>query len=173
DSTLPYLLRIPLGEQGVLLKAKEMWPRTTKVYCHRVEEWPEDAEIVQRVPTRSCVRRGAAIDLVLERGRENRSQFVMTFVRGRQVIFWQSARTNKQARPRVKPPTARASGVADLEIVIDSRERYGYTFADRQATTARVRLDAGDYAVRRHGTVLAAVERKSLADLVSSLTTAS
>lgn len=171
DSTLPYLLRIPLGEQGVLLKAKEMWPRTTKVYCHRVEEWPEDAEIVQRVPTRSCVRRGAAIDLVLERGRENRSQFVMTFVRGRQVIFWQSARTNKQARPRVKPPTARASGVADLEIVIDSRERYGYTFADRQATTARDRLDAGDYAVRRHGTVLAAVERKSLADLVSSLTT--
>jgi hypothetical protein len=76
DSTLPYLLRVPLGPQGVILKARETWPRTAKVYCHRVHESPEDAEIVERVPVRSCVRRGAAIDLVLDRGRENRSQLV-------------------------------------------------------------------------------------------------
>ena len=171
DSTLPYVLRIPLGD-GVVLKSREMWPRTSKVYCHRVEEWPDDAEVLQRVGTRSCVRRGAAIDLVLDRGRENRSQFVMTTVRGgRQVIFWQSARTNRKARPGVTTPTARASGVAALEIVVDSRERYGYTFADRQVITTRARLDAGDYGLVRHGTLLASVERKSLDDLVSSLTT--
>ena len=35
---------------------------------------PEEPEIVERTPVRSCVRRGAAIDLVLDRGRENRSQ---------------------------------------------------------------------------------------------------
>ena len=92
DSTLPYVLRIPLGADGIVLKARETWPRTSKVYCHRVEEWPADAEVVERVPTRSCVRRGAAIDLVLDRGRENRSQLVITQARGRQVIFWQSAR---------------------------------------------------------------------------------
>ena len=80
-STLPYLLRIPLGD-GIILKAKDTWPRTGKVYCHRVEEWPDDAEIVERVPVRSCVRRGAAIDLVLDRGRENRSQIVVTNARG-------------------------------------------------------------------------------------------
>ena len=171
DSTLPYVLRIPLGD-GVVLKSREMWPRTSKVYCHRVEEWPDDAEVLQRVGTRSCVRRGAAIDLVLDRGRENRSQFVMTTVRGgRQVIFWQSARTNRKARPGVTTPTARASGVAALEIVVDSRERYGYTFSDRQVITTRARLDAGDYGLVRHGTLLASVERKSLEDLVSSLTT--
>ena len=39
-STLPYLLRVPLGD-GLLLKAKDTWPRTGKVYCHRVEEWPD------------------------------------------------------------------------------------------------------------------------------------
>lgn len=171
DSTLPYLLRIPLGPDGIVLKSRETWPRTSKVYCHRAEEWPADAEVVERVPTRSCVRRGAAIDLVLDRGRENRSQLVMTQARGRQVIFWQSARTAKQARPSVRTPTARASGVAELEIVIDSRERYGYTFSDRQVTTTRARLDAGDYGLVRHGTLLASVERKSLPDLVSSLTT--
>ena len=32
-TTLPYLLRIPWGPEGVVLKAKEMWPRTGKVYC--------------------------------------------------------------------------------------------------------------------------------------------
>ena len=50
DSSLPYVLRIPLGRNGVVVKARETWPRTSKVYCHRAE-WPEDAEIVERVPT--------------------------------------------------------------------------------------------------------------------------
>ena len=136
-STLPYLLRVPLGD-GMITKAKDTWPRTGKVYCHRVEEWPVDAEIVERVAARSCVRRVAAIDLVLDRG-GNRSQIIITSARGRQMIFWQTARTSKQARPAVSPPGARASGVADLEIVVDIRERYPFTFADRQATTRRGR----------------------------------
>jgi ERCC4 domain-containing protein/Lsr2 protein len=172
DSTLPYLLRVPLGPSGVILKARETWPRTSKVYCHRVDEWPADAEVVERVPTRSCVRRGAAIDLVLDRGRENRSQLVMTRVRGgRQVIFWQTARTAKQARPGVRTPTARASGVDELEITVDSHERYGYRFRDQRVTVRKAALPAGDYGLVLHGTLLATVERKSLADLVSSLTT--
>ncbi|WP_435771430.1 ERCC4 domain-containing protein [Nocardioides sp. SYSU DS0651] len=169
-SSLPFLLRIPLGD-GIVLKARETWPRTAKVYCHRSEEWPVDAEIVERVPVRSCVRRGAAIDLVLDRGRENRSQFVSTVVRGdRQVIFWQSSRTAKQARPRVAVPTARASGVADLEIVVDSGERYAWSFSAQQATTRRQRLPAGDYGVLAGDRLVAAVERKSVEDLVGSLT---
>ena len=172
DSTLPYLLRIPLGAGGVILKAKDSWPRTSKVYCHRVEDWPADAEIVERVPTRSCVRRGAAIDLVLDRGRENRSQLVITRIRGgRQVIFWQSARTTKQARPRVTLPTARAAGIPELEIVVDSHERYGYTFKDQQVVTRRAGRAAGDYGVFAEDELIASVERKSLADLMSSLTT--
>lgn len=168
-STLPYLLRIPLGD-GILLKAKDTWPRTGKVYCHRVEEWPADAEVVERVPVRSCVRRGAAIDLVLDRGRENRSQIVITNARGRQMIFWQTARTAKQARPAVTVPGARASGLADLEVVVDVRERYAFTFADRQVTTRRGPLSAGDYGLVVDEQLLATVERKSLTDLVSSLT---
>ena len=172
DSQLPYLLRIPLGERGVVLKAREPWPRTAKVYCHRVEEWPDEPDVVERVAVRSCVRRGMAVDLVLDRGRENRSQFVFTTIKGgRSAIFWQTARTAKQARPRVAVPSARASGVADLEIVVDSHERYPFTFADRQVVTTRRALIAGDYGLVRGDALLAAVERKSLADLVSSLTT--
>src|SRR5262245_28670284 len=90
-STLPFLLRLPLPDGAVVLKARDVWPRTAKIYCHEALGWPDDPEIVDRAPVRSCQRRGAAVDLVLDRSRENRSQFVFTKARGRAVIFWQSA----------------------------------------------------------------------------------
>ncbi len=167
-SSLPYVVRLPLGPDGIVLKVRDVWPRAAKVYCHRAE-WPADPEIVERVPIRSCVRRGAAIDLVLDRARENRSQFVFAKARGRDVIFWQSARTRRQARPNVALPTKRAAGRI-LEILVDSHERYAWKFGSQQATTVRRALPAGDYAVELDGVVVAAVERKSLADLVSTAT---
>lgn len=169
DSTLPYLVRLPLGPRGVVLKVRDTWPRTAKVYCHPSSDWPADPEVVERVAVRSCVRRGAAVDLVLDRGRENRSQFVFTRARGREVIFWQSARTARQARPNVSVPTAR-SAAGPLEIVVDSHERYAWRFTNQQATTRRAGLAVGDYGVEVDGVVVAVVERKSLADLVSTLT---
>ncbi len=67
DSKLPYLLRLPL-EGGLVLKARELWPATARVYCHRFEQpWPQEAEIVEQTPVLLCRRRGAAIDLVLDR----------------------------------------------------------------------------------------------------------
>jgi len=168
ESSLPYLVRVPLGADGIVVKARERWPGATKVYCHRAEGWPADAEIIERHPVRSCSRRGPAIDLVLARARQNRSQLVLTRARGREVIFWQTPSTTKQARPRVALPTARASGQV-LDIVVDSGEKYPWTFGHQQATTRRQRLPAGDYAVLRDGAVLAAVERKSVADLAGSL----
>ncbi len=170
SSSLPFLVRVPLGADGIALKVRETWPRTSKVYCHRADDWPDDLEVIERVPVRSCVRRGAAIDLVLDRSREHRSQFVFTRARGREVIFWQSARTTKQARPAVSMPTARAAGQV-LEILVDSHERYAWKFDHQQATTVRRALPAGDYAITLDGEIIASVERKSLADLVSTLTT--
>ena len=168
DSSLPFLIRLPLGD-GVALKVKDTWPRTAKIYCHRADVWPDDLEVVERIPVRSCVRRGAAIDLVLDRGREFRSQFVFTMARRREMIFWQSARTTKQARPSVALPTARAEGRV-LEILVDTHEQYPWTFTHQQATTSRRALPAGDYAVTVADRIVAAVERKSLADLVATLT---
>lgn len=171
-SSLPYLVRLPVGSRPVVLKVKDTWPRTAKVYCHPAEDWPDpgDLDIVQRVPVRSCVRRGVAIDLVLDRARENRSQFVFTRARGREVVFWQSARTRKQARPNVTVPSARASG-RRLEIVVDTRERYAWRFSAQQATTTPRALPVGDYAVDDDvdGRPVAVVERKSLEDLVSTI----
>ena len=170
-SSLPFLLRVPLGD-GLVFRTKGTWPRTTALYCHPVEvgEWPDEPELVERVPLRACVRRGAAIDVVADRRREHRSQIVFTSARGRQMVFWQSPRTRKQARPDIRLPTARAAGIAELEIVVDVHERYAYRFVGQQVRTASRALPCGDYAVTLGGDLIASVERKSLADLVSSVT---
>jgi len=170
DSRLAYLLRLPLAG-GMVFRTSGTWPRAKALYCYpvSVDEWPADPEIVEQVAVRSCVRRGAAIDLVLDRGRENRSQLVFTTARGREAVFWQSPRTRKQARPNVTTPTARASGIVELEILVDTRERYAYRFPGQQVRSVKRALPCGDYAVTVDGVVVAAVERKSLPDLVSSL----
>jgi len=111
SSSLPYLIRLPLGAGERLFKARDRWPRTAAVYCHPTESWPEDAEILEEIAVRSCVRRGKAIDLVLARSRENRSQFVLTTSRGREMILWQSARTTAKARPGVRVPTRRPTSL--------------------------------------------------------------
>jgi hypothetical protein len=170
DSTLGYLMRVPLGE-GIVLRTTGTWPRTKALYCYPVPvgEWPVEPEIVEAIPLSSCVRRGAAIDIVAARFRENRSQLVFTTARGREAVFWQSPRTRKQSRPQVRVPTARAAGIATLEIAVDAHERYAYRFAGQQVRTVSRGLACGDYAVFVEGSLVAAVERKSLPDLISSL----
>ncbi|GAA1185069.1 ERCC4 domain-containing protein [Mycolicibacterium alvei] len=173
DSRLPYLLRIPQPGGDLLFRTSGTWPRAKALYCHPVglDEWPTDAVIVERLPLRSSQRRGASIDVILQRSRENRSQLVFTTARGRDAVFWQSPRTRKQARPNVRTPTARAQGIDELHIVIDSHERYAYRFGAQQVTTVQQALPCGDYGVVIDGMLVASVERKSLADLVTSLTT--
>jgi hypothetical protein len=169
ESTLPYVISVPLPSGDLILKARDVWPRTAKVYCHRAERWPEDADVVEEVPVRSCVRRGVAVDLVLERARENRSQLVFTKIQGgREGIFWQTARTAKKTRPGLRVPTRRAAGQA-LEIVVDTRERYAWKFDGQQATTVKRALTVGDYAVELDGEIVGVVERKTLQDLASRL----
>lgn len=167
DSTLPFLIRLPLPNGELVLKVRDSWPRTAKVYCHRAEQWPQEPEIIERVPIRSCQRRGVAIDLVLDRPRENRSQLVFTRIQGgREGIFWQTPRTTRQARPGIRVPRRLAAGLAELTILIDTRERYPYKFAQQQASTERQALPAGDYGIAHDGEIIAVVERKSLHDLV-------
>jgi hypothetical protein len=145
DSSLPYLLRAPI-----------------------------DAEILEQVPIRSCRRRGAAIDLVLDRRRTNRSQIVFTKPNagrpgGRPMIFWQTARTAGRARPGQRIPTRRASELDQLTIEVDTRERYPCKFAGRPVDRQRTTLAIGDYAIRDGERLVACVERRSPEDFTKSL----
>lgn len=171
DSRLPYLVRLPL-DGGIVLRARAAWPETARVYCHASgDAWPIDAEVVESIGVRSCTRRGLAVDLVLDRGRRARSQFIFTQLKdGRPAVFWQTPAAARAARPGQRVPTRRASGHKDLVIVADTRERYAYRFPTQQAAVERRALGAGDYAVLdAGGAVIAAVERKSVANLVGDL----
>ena len=173
DSTLPYLLRLPLAG-GIVFRTSGTWPRTKALFCYQVsaDEWPADPDIVERTRLRSCVRRGAAIDVVVDRSRESRSQIVFTKARARDVVFWQSPRTRKQARPRTsRTPTARAAGDrragdrGGLPGAVSPTE-FRQPAGPQLATRARCR--AGTTAVEpRTGGWRRSVERKSLADPVS------
>lgn len=169
DSRLPYLVRLPI-EGGLLLKARDTWPRSSRVFCFPVEDpWPEDAEVLERVPVLLCRRRGAAVDLVLDRPRLSRSQFVFTEAKGHPAIFWQTQKTARAANPGGRVPRRRALA-QPVRVAVDTRERYPYRFKSQGAETSRVALPAGDYAVlSEDGSVLACVERKSLQNLASSL----
>jgi hypothetical protein len=59
DSRLPYLLHLPPGG-GVVFRTTGTWPRTTALYCHSMplDDSPAAPDIVERVPLRSCTRRG-------------------------------------------------------------------------------------------------------------------
>jgi hypothetical protein len=170
ESRLPYLIRVPVGA-GLVFATSGTWPRTKALYCHPLpaDTWPAQPEPVEHIDLRACQRRGAAIDIVADRTRESRSQLVYTTARGRDVVFWQSPRTTKQSRPGVRTPTARAAGIAELAIIVDAHERYGYTFTDKPVTTTRQALPCGDYGLVAGGRLFAVVERKSLSDLVSNL----
>jgi hypothetical protein len=170
-SSLGYLLWVPVGD-GLVFRTSDTWPRTKALYCHPVgrAEWPEAPEVVSRTPLLSCARHGAAITVVADRRSERRSQIVYTRARGREMVFWQSPRTRKQARPGVRTPTARAAGAhGELEIVVDSHERYPYRFSGQQVRTVTRALAVGDYGVVVGDRLVAAVERKSLSDLLGSL----
>jgi hypothetical protein len=169
DSRLPYLVRLPL-EDGLVLKARATWPVTARVYCHRFEEpWPDDAEIVDEARVLVCRRRGAAVDLVLDRPRQARSQLIFTEVKGREAIFWQTQKTARAANPGGRVPRRRTLAES-VTITVDTRERYPYRFANQGAGTVRATVAAGDYAIHApDGRLLAAVERKSLDNLASTL----
>jgi ERCC4-type nuclease len=57
-----------------------------------------------------------------------------------------------------------------LAIEVDTREQRAYRFAGREAETVRCALFAGDYAVRGPTGIVAAVERKTAPEFVTSAT---
>jgi hypothetical protein len=154
-----------------VLATSGRWPGPRSLYCLQfsARQWPRAPEIVDHVPVLSCERRGATIDLLLDRARNNRSQLVFTTCRGREAVFWQSARSRDQYRVRPALPAASAAGIARMEVFVDDREKDAYTFAYHPVSPVRHRLACGDYAVATDGRVTAAVERKSLPDLTNSM----
>src|SRR3954471_11540785 len=59
ESSLPYLLRIPVGD-GLVLKAAEPWPLSARVYCHPVDAPDPDLQLDALQDVAYACARGAA-----------------------------------------------------------------------------------------------------------------
>src|SRR5207245_10105587 len=74
ESRLPYLIRLPI-EGGLVLKARETWPRANRVFCSQdAIPWDGSGDLIDDVPVLRCRGPGAAIDLVLDRPPQSRLQ---------------------------------------------------------------------------------------------------
>jgi len=167
DSRLPFLVRLPI-EGGLVLKVKDTWPRASRVYCYVTDgEWSPALEVIDEAEVLTCRRRGAAIDLVLDRPSLARSQFIFTEARGRPAVFWQTQKAARTANPGARVPRGRT--IEDIEIVVDTREKYGYKFAGRSVQLRRAALPAGDYGLEAPSGLIAVVERKTLENFAASL----
>jgi hypothetical protein len=168
ESHLRYLIWLPI-EGGLVIKARDTWPRASRVFCaHDETPWNESSGLLEDVPVLLCRRRGAAIDLVLDRPSLSRSQFVFTQARGRPAIWWQTQKTAQAANPGARIPRGRGAA-GPLMVAIDTREKYGWKFTGRPLVIERRALPAGDYAAVVDQAVVAVVERKTLENLASSL----
>ena len=166
-SQLRYRIRLPI-DGGLVLKAREPWPRFARVFCaNDSAPWDDTVPLVDEADVVLCRRRGAAIDLVLDRPRLARCQFVFTNARGRPAIWWQTQATVQSANPGARVPRGRASD--PLTVAVDTREKYGWRFAGRPITVERRALSCGDYGAVVGGSVTAVVERKALDNLATSL----
>ena len=170
SSSLPFLLLVPYSG-GLLFASAGTWPRERSLFCIALPSrcWPRSPDLVDRSRVLACERRGASIDVVLDRPTRNRSQLVFTTCRGREMIFWQSPRARARYPERSAVPASTAAGLSGLEIIVDTREKDGYDFAYQPVRSVRHKLACGDYGVVHDGRLVAAVERKSLPDLAGSL----
>ena len=170
ESRLPYLLWIPI-DGGLVLKARDSWPRASRVFCSQeATPWDTSAGLLEDERVLLCRRRGAAIDLVLDRPALSRSQFVFTQARGRPAIWWQTQKTARSGNPGARIPRGR--GADELVVAVDTREKYGWKFAGRPVSIERRALPAGDYGCVVEDHVVAVVERKTLENLATSLSDA-
>jgi ERCC4 domain len=172
ESSLPFILCLPLEDGELWLKVKETWPRAARVFCYPLGAPPAGPlEVLERVDVVMCRRRGHAIDLILDRAQNRRSQFVYTPYRGRTLLFWQTPKAASAARPGVRIPSGRNR--PGRIFYMDTRERYGYTFAAHGVRVERRRLMVGDYAAVIGDRMVAVVERKTMDDFANSLADAS
>jgi hypothetical protein len=132
--------------------------------CRSGVEGKGDRGVAQRVRGSAIARGGMAAALA---SRRTSLHSALWSRRRAATRCFGSPRAPAAARPNVT--TAHAAGIAGLPIVVDTPERYAYRVATQQAIVVKRALACGDDGVTLDGRLVAAAERTSLPDLVSSL----
>ena len=162
------------GRTVIAVRAKASWPGPGQnIFCLREYEF-DPAEFlvpVEQVPVASLTRVGRKLAVVLDRPNRKRCEFlVVEKARAdgsgtyEQVFFrTESGIRAHRSRTRVELRTMPAT----LSIVIDSAERYAWSFRD--ASITRRKLPVGDYGLIIDEEFAAIVERKSFDNLLGDI----
>lgn len=161
------------GKSLFTLRTQDRWPAANRnIFCLRETEPPprdEQLEEIERIPVVAVQRRGPRISIVLDRSRFKRCDFLFVTreYKGRpgethEQIFWQTQTSMMQHRPTVVPVVLRSRGSYTVRIASD--ERYPWRFPE--STVERGKLAMGDYALVDGEVVCAAVERKTLDNML-------
>lgn len=168
----PY--RIELRWQGrtiLVVSTDSPWPGAKgNVFALRNNEpVPEEAP-VESVPILSLAQRGALIEITLDRAQRKRCNFlcVTKAAKGSGATYEQIFfRTNDAMKAHHTRGHVHTKANARLDIVVDTRERYPWTFPEHEVR--RRALPVGDYALLDREDIVAVVERKSFDDAKSAL----
>jgi hypothetical protein len=172
DPRLP--VRIAIEQDGRVLfavRAKAAWPGAgTQVFCLRERDFDpaESLEEVERVPVAHLARLGRKLSVTLDRAQRKRCEFLILEKPRKdggtyeQVFF----RTEIAVRAHKSSKYAELSTRHgdDMQVVIDSMERYAWAFPG--ASVRKRKLPVGDYALIHDERPHAIVERKTLANLL-------
>jgi ERCC4-type nuclease len=170
----PYKITIQKGEKVLLcLLARSRWPGAKgNIFCLRADPDEEEGplEELERVPVTNMRQYGKRLSIVLDRPRKKRCDFLFlkkAYKNGSgeyEQIFWQ---TQKGLKERKSKSRFAVYGSPAMHIAIDHSERYAWSFSD--STVERASLPVGDYALLHDGQIAAVVERKTLENMISSL----
>lgn len=173
NTRFPFRLTLE-GPNGpiVCVRAKHPWPGAgAQIFCIRDNAPTIPNTFVERVPVIEWSRLGARLVFALDRPTRKRAEFLFLVKSYKeregtyeQILFrTQAGIESHRSRGKLD-----LHGAVDLNIVIDSAERYPWSFGP-EATVRRRKLQAGDYALLVDEKIIASVERKTLPNLLSDL----
>lgn len=164
----PYRIEVRWGlSTPIAVRCASPWPGPKgNVFCLRDHGPTPPGEAEERVVILSLSQRGALLDLILDRAQRKRCNFLVVVKgEGNEQIFLRTEAAIKAHRTRGNVHT---KANAQLDIVVDSRERYPWRFPDQ--TPRRRALPAGDYALLdAEQRITTVVERKSFDDAKAML----
>lgn len=171
----PFRLSVEQGGRLIFaVRAQALWPGPGQnIFClHEQGADPAELlEVVERVPVSALTRVGRKLTLALDRPQRKRCEFLTVLKPKRdgagtyeQVFFrTESGIRAHRSGGRVELRTAGAA----LSVVIDSAEKYPWTFPG--AAVTRRKLPVGDYALMDGERLVAVVERKSFDNLLGDI----
>lgn len=176
-TNLGFPFRISIEHDGrtvIAVRAKAAWPGPGQnIFCLREHDVDpgESLDLIESVPVVSFTRIGRKLAVVIDRPQRKRCEFLAIEKTRRdgsgtygQVFFrTESGIRAHRSRSRVELRTA----PTELSVVIDSAERYPWTFTG--ASVTKRKLPVGDYGLVIDDRLAAIVERKSFDNLLSDI----